>query len=182
MKNYFYILGLGFILCACSTPDVTPKDESSGTVSHGQFHFIDLSEGGLPLALRVPLGVTPDIHVEWDATFGRMVLTGPSGISIFITADTLSLQTRKREIENGIFKITYLLQTKHLLYYKSTLPDGASPYWHYFASFEIGGKNYVFENNPLIEFTEEEVKRMTEITQNIYPQQNSDSIIYGKAN
>lgn len=167
MKNLLCILMLATLAWSCTPDQLSPAETGAQKPTREAFRELDLSAGGLPLALRVPAASKPEISANWNASFGRMELTNPQGMSMFVTQDTLSCKSKKTDIEDGIFKIEYIVESDSLLYYKTTLPDGDSPYWHFFASFEIDGRSYNFENNPLVEFTEKEVKYMTEIAANI---------------
>lgn len=173
MKKHIYFLIIVFISFSC-TPENDSVDANNPANAAESFQKYDLSAGGLPLAIKMDSGENPQIQAEWNASFGRMELTDPLGMNLFISQDTLSCNTKKMELEDGIFKIEYLIDSDSIIYYKSMLPDGSSPYWHFFASFEIGGKNYNIENNPLIEFTPKEVKHMTEIARNICEHANKE--------
>ncbi len=173
MKKHIYFLIIFSLSFSC-TPENDFVDAKNKEKPVESFQKYDLSEGGLPLAIKLPFGQNPQIQAQWNASFGRMELTDPQGMNLFISQDTLSCSTKKIELEDGIFKIEYLIDSDSIIYYKSMLPDGSSPYWHFFASFDIGGKNYNIENNPLIEFTPQEVKHMTEIARNICEHANKE--------
>lgn len=157
------------MLVGCSGAEEIPPNSAS-TVSDTQaMEFIDLSSGGLPLALAVDQGEDIDFSAEWNATFGRMEITDSDDLSIYVFQDTLSCDAKKEEIENGVFDVSYLIDSDSLIFYKTMLPDGSTPYWHFFASFLVGDVHYVFQNNPLIEVSEYQAKRMTEIVGKIHP-------------
>ena len=167
MKAKWYLAILALITFSCKRdgefPDTNPDEESSKQ----HVEQIDLSEGGLPLAIFAK-GLKPDdLQAKWNETFGRMELTKDNSLTIFISQDTLSCKARKRDIESGIFEISYIEDTDSLIFYKTTLPDGSIPYWHFFASFELNKINYNFENDPLIECTEKQIKLMTELIMKI---------------
>src|SRR5690606_35596906 len=134
--------------------------------------IVDLSKGGLPLGIKMDPGVTLEMDARWNPAFGRMELQDDRGMSIFIVEDTVSCATKKAEIEGGIFTISYLIENDSLIFYKSTLPDGSTPYWHFFASFTVGNSHYTFENNPLVECTEGQIRAMTDLVGRIDPLNN----------
>lgn len=173
MKKHIYFLSVVLFFFSC-TPENDSADAINKASASESFQTYDLSTGGLPLAIMLPSGEDPQITAQWNPSFGRMELTDPQGMNLFISQDTLSCDTKKLELEEGIFKIEYIIDSDSIIFYKSMLPDGSSPYWHFFASFDIGGKNYNIENNPLIEFTSNQVKHMTEIARKICEHSNED--------
>lgn len=181
MKYLYYICSVLLLCWSCKSDQPSPQKAEVQVSATEPYHIINFSEGGLPLALRVPLGENPRISAQWNPVFGRMELSDEKGMSLFISEDTTSCATRKTEIENEIFKVKYLVDTEHLLFYKTALPDGSSPYWHFFASEKIGSGSYVFQNNPLVEFTEKEISYMTKIVRNIVADDNLAEGIHGKA-
>ncbi len=161
MKYITSIFVLLIFSSACSTND-NDLPEKAGKNQEPEFVLVDLSEGGgLPLVLKLDPGSSIEMDARWNSAFGRMELSNAHGVSIFVFEDTLSCASKKEEIEGGIFDISYIIETDTLIFYKSTLPDGSTPYWHFFASFPIGNSHYVFENNPLVECTEHQIKAMT---------------------
>lgn len=155
------------IIAACTTSENDPPSSAEPNYDLPQNEFMDLSDGGLPLALKVPSGSTFTLDTKWNAAFGRMELSDSYGLNIFVTKDTLSCAAKKEEIEGGIFNISYIIDNDSLIFYKSTLPDGSTPYWHFFASFPLGDSHYVFENNPLVECTENQIEAMTVLVRNM---------------
>ncbi len=125
---------------------------------------IDISEMGLPLKFSVDSLDAKHFEMQWNAGFGRMEVSGPDGIDFFIVQDSISCRIKKQEIESGIFEVVYLQDDNDILFYEAKLPYGSSSYFHYFASIQIGGEIYNFENNPLVEFSQHEIAGMVEMT------------------
>ncbi len=169
MKYIIYFLPVLIFLAACSDGDDSRLDPSPMDIERKATDVIDLSSGGLPLALEVGQGEEKNISASWNEVFGRMEITDSDDMSIFVIEDTLSCLSKKEEIEGGVFEVSYLVDTDSLIYYKTMLPDGSASYWHFFASFMVGDAHYVFENNPLIEVTEYQIERMTKLVGNIHP-------------
>jgi|SRR5690554_4201879 len=168
MRNYIYpIFSLVFLFSGCVPGENSPPAVSQDVEERVEYLKYDLSSGGLPLALLVEPGETPSLTATWNSAFGRMEVSDKRDMSIFISEDTLSCKTKMEEIESGIFQVSYIINTDSLIFYKTTLPDGHTPYWHFFASFPINGVNYVFENNPIIECTEKQIEAMTKIVGHI---------------
>lgn len=168
MRKYIYsIFSMVFLLSGCSLSENSPPPESEDAEEEIVYLKYDLSSGGLPLALLVEPGDTPDLRTSWNATFGRMEVSDKRDMSIFISEDTLSCKSKMEEIESGIFEVTYIEKSDSLIFYKTNLPDGHTPYWHFFASFPVNGIHYVFENNPIIECSEKQIERMTKIVRHI---------------
>lgn len=167
--KYINSIFLVLILCTgCSVSDNEPPEKAVAAEAAPQFEIVDLSRGGLPLALKTEPGVTVELDARWNPAFGRMELSNAHDMSIFIVEDTLSVASKKADIEGEIFTISYLIETDSLILYKSTLPDGSTPYWHFFASFPVGNAHYIFENNPLIECTEGQIRAMTDLVGRIH--------------
>lgn len=162
MKYINSIFALFILLTSCSVSD-NDLPQELGQNQGPEFVLVDLSEGGLPLALKLNHGTTVEMETRWNSAFGRMELSNSHGMSIFVFEDTLSCATKKEEIEGGIFDISYIIENDTVIFYKSTLPDGSNPYWHFFASFPVGNSHYIFENNPLVECTEGQIRAMTDL-------------------
>ena len=163
MRYYIYsIFSLMFLVVGCTPGENFPPgaDDMGEKVEYQKY---DLSSGGLPLALLVEPGASSDLKATWNSAFGRMEVSNKDDMSIFISQDTLSCKSKMEEIESGIFEVSYIVNTDSLIFYKTNLPDGHTPYWHFFASFPINGVHYVFENNPIIECTEKQIEAMTKI-------------------
>ena len=168
MKNYLYpIFSLVFLISGCTRDDNSPLPALEDMDGKVEYQKYDLSSGGLPLALLVEPGEMPSLTATWNAAFGRMEVSNKRDMSIFISQDTLSCKSKMEEIESGIFQVSYIVNTDSLIFYKTNLPDGHTPYWHFFASFSINGVHYVFENNPIIECTEKQIEAMTQIVSHI---------------
>jgi len=167
MKAKWYLAVLVLITFSCKRDGVLPGANPGEDSPKLVMEQIDLSHGGLPLAILAEDLQPNDLHAKWNEAFGRMELTKDNSLNIFISQDTLSCMAKKQDIESGIFEISYIEDTDSLIFYKTTLPDGSAPYWHFFASFELNKVNYNFENDPLVECTERQIKLMTELIRNV---------------
>lgn len=133
---------------------------------------IDIADVGFPLKFSVDSAIAKEFDFKWNPGFGRMEVSGPEGINFFIVQDTISCSTKKAEIESGIFEIDYLQDDFEVLFYEAKLPHGSSPYFHFFASLDIGGEIYNFENNPLVEFGQHEIAAMVELAKSFKTSKN----------
>lgn len=167
MKYINSILAFILLATSCSTSDNVPPGEGDQVNLQTQSELVDLSDGGLPLALKVNGQGSVKIVSKWNSAFGRMELSDSHGLNIFVFEDTVSCASKREEIEGGVFEISYIIDTETLIFYKSTLPDGSTPYWHFYASFPLGDSHYVFENNPLVECTEGQIEAMIGLVRKI---------------
>jgi len=165
--NLYSLFGLIFLISGCAPSEDLPPAGLEDISEKIELQKFDLSSGGLPLAVLFEPGESPDLKAIWNPTFGRMEVSDTNDMSVFISQDTLSCKAKMEEIESGIFEVSYIVKTDTLIFYKTNLPDGHTPYWHFFASFPIDGVHYVFENNPIIECTEKQIERMTEMVGHI---------------
>ena len=120
---------------------------------------IDLKEHGLPITLGLDSN-NSELSIVWNDTFGRLELSNDAGLEVFVMEDTLSCASKSLEIEATIFTVNYHTKTDEILAYETSLPDGSAAYHHVFASMNIGGTNYTFENNPLVSYSREQVEEM----------------------
>ena len=168
MRYYIYLIfSLVYLISGCTQGENSPPPGADDMEEKVEYLKYDLSSGGLPLALLVEHGEMPSLKATWNSAFGRMEVSDKRDMSIFITQDSLSCKSKMEEIESGIFRVSYIVKTDSLIFYKTNLPDGHTPYWHFFASFPINGVHYVFENNPIIECTEKQIEAMTNIVGHI---------------
>lgn len=142
---------------------ITPVEQEIVQV----YELIDLSSGGFPLELKIYPDENPVIHSTWNATFGRMELNVKPDVNIFVKQDTVSIASKKEEIESGIFDISYITQNDSLIFYKASLPEGLASYWHFFALYSVDGIYYNFENNPIVECTEHQIEAMIDVVNRI---------------
>jgi hypothetical protein len=70
-------------------------------------------------------------------------------------------------LESGIFSIDYVEDRPDFILYKAALPDGSSPYFNFVKVFDYKGETHSVENNPLVEFSENEVRLMAEIVETL---------------
>ncbi len=151
---------------SCATDNApVPEDIATKPI----FKSIDLSSGGLPLIAEIPDESKTKFKPKWNETFGRMEVTNDLGIEIFITQDTKTCAEKKQEIESGVFEIVYAVESDSLLSYKAQLPEGNSEYWHVYASYNLGGVTYSFENNPLIEYNKSQAAFMVDFIGYVKP-------------
>lgn len=155
--NIAFILFFFYSCAVNENEEPVVIEENEEVVIHRQ---IDLSAGGLPLGLIEVPGEEAEVSTVWNPTFGRMEVDLKPDVSIFIKQDTVSIASKIAEIESGVFEITYLAKTDSLIFYKTSLPGGIAPYWHFFASFPIDGMYYNFENNPIIECNQRQIEKM----------------------
>jgi hypothetical protein len=156
----------GSLSCSVQQKDIVEEqiEIPKPTVEHLVYDF---SAQGLPLFIEAPGGVIDSLQVQWQPSFGRLEIQSKSGVHLFIQKDTLSCPGKKLELENGVLVNDFIEKNDSLLIYKTTTPEGQLAYYHFFASFPIDSVNYTFQNNPLVEYSEADIRRMTRLVKKI---------------
>ncbi len=162
--RYIYVLTI-IILASCSDPVDSEMAVSANAHEPAFIAWHDMSETGLPITVLNDDPSIAPLQSVWNATFGRVELSNGDGLSMYITRDTTTCAARKQELAEGVFETTYVVETDTLIFYESGLPGGSNSYFHFFASFELKNERYTFENNPLIEFSEAEIRQMVYLVQ-----------------
>lgn len=124
---------------------------------------------GMDVALKVPGPLNNAVEIRRNDNFGRIEFSAGESVDFIITGDFESVNTRKFDLESGIFSIEYVEDSPDFILYKAMLPDGSSPYFNFVKVFEYRGEKYSVENNPLVEFSEDEVRLMAGIVDTMEP-------------
>ena len=164
MKHILIVI-LGLILYSCNDliEDLGIGEKSSETGVNTAV-YQDLSRYGMKIALTWPSDTLGDLKVKWNDHFGRVECSAGKHADFFICNDIEnSIERKKFDLETGVFSVQYIEEGEDLLFYKTTLPDGSAPYYHFHKSIGSGDEVYHFESNPLIEFTEKDVRFMIEL-------------------
>ena len=163
MKNYWILLLLIVTVIACSpTEESTVNVENNNmenTVPAG-YSSVNISDKGMPLQILLPEKSLTEAEIAFNSNFGRMEVSCGDQFNYFITEEKVEMETKKNEIESGIFTINYLKDEPGLIIYESKLPDGSSKYYHFYAIENHEERTYLIEDNPLREFRLEEVESM----------------------
>lgn len=125
---------------------------------------------GMKLELRVPKALSKEVKIRRNDNFGRIEFSAGESVDFIISGDFESVSARKFELESGIFTIEYVEDQPEFILYKAALPDESSPYFNFVKVIAYQGEKYVVENNPLVEFSEKEVRLMSEIVETIKPE------------
>lgn len=163
MKRTIYAIGFLFFVNGCSNSTDIDQPQHLEEVPITTLMPIDLSHTGMPLVAMIEHKDNYQIDIRWNDTFGRLELRDAFGLDLFIKQDTLSCAAKKEEIEASIFNIEYAVFTDTLICYSASLPNGEAKYRNIFASFNIAGTPYTFENNPLVECSMNDINHMTEV-------------------
>jgi hypothetical protein len=147
-------------ITGCAGYDIDETIPESGVTNTQQLETISLQDYALPIAWQVEPSELDAFDLSWNPSFGRLEIRKGKEIDFFVVQDTLTCAAKAIEIESGIFEIEYTEKTDRMLIYKAMLPGGGAEYWHFFASFELGGERYIFENNPLVEVEEKQISAM----------------------
>lgn len=167
MKWTLYITALLLCLLSCSPNGELELQKDDESTSIEGLQAVDLSSNGLPLTAFISKETAHDFRADWNDTFGRMEVSDESGLNLFIQETEYSCTDKKQEIESSIFEVEYNFDNDSILCYTTTLPDGTPAYSHIFASFEINGVNYAFENNPLVECNPSQIAHMKTFVENM---------------
>lgn len=127
---------------------------------------IALTTYAMPIVLSVHASEKDEFELHWQTSFGRLEIRKGDGIDFFVVQDSITCASKAAEIESGIFEVEYIEKTDSILRYTAKIPGGDTEYHHFFASFEIDGIRYNFENNPLVEANEKQISTMVLIVKN----------------
>lgn len=177
--KFISLVGMGLALSACSFVDAdrdTEVPEPKAMDAHSHWEQRYLGAHGMELEIKLPPEVAPQTEVHWNDNFGRLEISAPAhNIDFIITGEIESVESRRFDLDAGIFNIEYLDESEAHLFYKASLPDGTLPYFHFFKSIEINGKTYQIQNNPLVEFGQEDVELMLDIASTISSSETAEN-------
>ncbi|MCA1751693.1 MAG: hypothetical protein ABR572_02230 [Cryomorphaceae bacterium] len=122
---------------------------------------------GLDVSVMVPPHLTDKVEIRRNESFGRIELSAGGSVDFIMSSDFESVNSRKFDLESGIFTIEYVEDHSDFILYKAALPDGSLPYFNFVKVFDYKGELYAVENNPLVEFSEKEVRLMAEIAKTL---------------
>jgi len=120
---------------------------------------------GMEVVLKVPEAVSDDVEIRRNDNFGRIEFSAGESIDFIISGEYEPFSARKRNLESGIFSIEYVEDHPDFILYKAMLPDGSSEYFNFVKEINYKGELHAVENNPLAEFSEEEIRLMAEIVE-----------------
>jgi hypothetical protein len=135
---------------------------------------IALTDYAMPIALSVHASEKDEFELSWHPSFGRLEIRKGNLLDFFVVQDSITCATKATEIESGIFEIEYVEMTDSILRYTAKIPGGDTEYHHFFASFEIDGIRYNFENNPLVEASKKQIDDMVSIVKNFSSLKNDE--------
>jgi hypothetical protein len=160
MYKIFIVYFLTLMSVGCLSTDTEEFQPAETLADTPAMVAIPLNEFAMPIGLMVEPSEKDEIELSWNASFGRLEVRKGKSIDFFVVQDTVTCLFKSVEIESGIFEIEYIEKTDNVLIYKAKLPGGDTEYHHFFASFEIDGVRYNFENNPLVEASEKHIAAM----------------------
>lgn len=166
--KYIPLLFVLSISVACTPVDeINLNEEFEADTAVSRLSELSLSPYGMDILLGIPEELENKVEVRRNDNFGRIEVSAGSSVSFFITTDFESLHSLKRDLEAGIFEIEYVEDRPDFILYKATLPDGSSPYYNFVKTVEYNGEVHVIENNPLMEFSEEDIRLMAGIAETV---------------
>lgn len=127
----------------------------------------------LPIELSIDSSMKHSIREEWNASFGRLEIEIAPDLEIFVVQADYPTSAKLEDPSLGVFEIEFLNKSDSLLVYGSRIPGSDIEYWHFFRTFELNGKRYYAENNPLIEYSKHDVEVMSRIFADIRPSNSS---------
>lgn len=122
---------------------------------------------GIEASIKIPPRLSDKVTIKWNDNFGRIEISAGRSVDFFITEAIMTTIGKRFEIESGIFSTEYIRDEEETLFYRTSLPDGSSPYYNFFMIVKNEEQAVQIENNPLVEFSMEDVQLMIEITETI---------------
>lgn len=170
MKTLIKLPWLALILAtfACSHFDQDVESVEPDTQEyHADWttHFLD--GYGIEASIKIPPRLSDKVEIKWNDNFGRVEISAGRSVDFFVTEAVMTTIGKRFEIESGIFSIEFIRDEEETLFYRTSLPDGSSPYYNFFLIKQNGEQSIQIENNPLVEFSMEDVQLMIEITETI---------------
>lgn len=149
---------------SCSKP---PADTENSTEKNEVREF-SLAETGLPLLLPIPTDLDT-LAAMWHASTGKAEVDGGEHFNMTLQEMESTISEKKADLELGIFQVEYLEEDSNHIIYQTTLPDGTRHYYHFFAILPVGDRKYVVENNQLMDFSLEDIRKMAQTALHIRP-------------
>ncbi len=153
MKRFIVLIAATSLLLSCTQEETHPKST--------EWQEVAIGANVLPLILRMPERENVEVHSRWNETFGRLEIIGVQNDEIFIRESDISCADKRKELESGIFEVNYLEASDSLLIYTTSVPGSDEKYWNVFATKSGRQTTYTAEQNPLIAYSREDIKRMT---------------------
>jgi hypothetical protein len=162
-QSFAFMFALMAFSCS-SNKSKSTNDESIEVVSEDKFDFLTPSDKNFPIKVAVLNKNTEPSEplVIFNEATGKLEVTSGKKVSYQVTELELNLDERKKQLESGIFKISYTTNQPDQIIYRSELPDGSNAYYHFVLIKKLDNRTFVFEDNPLLQFNESEIKLMVE--------------------
>lgn len=162
------LLALILATIACSHFE---QEVSTVEPDHGEYHAdwttYYLDGYGVEASIKIPPRLTDKVEIRWNDNFGRIEISAGKSVDFFVMDAMMTINGKRFEIESGIFSSEYLRDEDEMLFYRTSLPDGSSPYFNFFTVRQNDDQSIQIENNPLVEFSMDDVQLMIEITETI---------------
>jgi hypothetical protein len=160
-----FIFMFSFLVFSCNSDENhSTADESIDVVSEEKFDFVAPSDKNFPFKVAV-LSKSID-HAEplviFNEATGKLEVSSGKKVSYQVTELELNLEERKKQLESGIFKISYTANQPDQIVYRSELPDGSTACYHFIVIKKLDNRTFVFEDNPLLQFNQSEISLMVE--------------------
>lgn len=169
MKHIQFLFVLALALSCAPGTENEFGEEFDNEVASTRLAELSLAPYGMDIILGIPEELMSKVEVRRNENFGRIEVSAGASVSFFVTTDFESLQSLKRDLEAGIFKIEYVEDRPDFILYRATLPDGSSPYYNFVKTVAYNGEVHVIENNPLMEFSEDDIRLMAGIAESVQP-------------
>jgi hypothetical protein len=157
---------IGSISCSIRE-DEKPEDKINKPKPELEQSHYDFGDHGLPLSIEARQGFIDSFQVQWKPAFGRLEIQSKNGAHFFIQKDTLSCPAKELALKADVLRNEIIESNDSLFIYRTTAPEGQLAYHHFFASFSIDSVNYTFQNNPLVEYSEADIRQMTRLVKKI---------------
>jgi hypothetical protein len=156
-----------FLLFGCAADQEKLDTEIQDNSATKKFNLMASGDSNFPINIAVldkSIEQSEPTIAFNDAT-GKLEVSSGNKFKYLVTELTIDLSEKKKQLEAGIFKITYNIDLPDKLIYRSELPDGSNAHYHFILVKKIDAKTFVFEDNLSTQFNLSEVNLMVEALQ-----------------
>ncbi len=171
IRHISVLLAMLFFVAACNTAYLDQADTPVLDDPYAAWHTLHLVELGEHVTMAIPQELRDVLKMRWNESFGRLEISAGKSLDMLISESLEDVEYKRFDLERGIFEVIYLEEDAEYVFYKTSLPDASTVYYHFYLVKQIDGRMLQVENNPLVEFTEEEVGQMLKVARTI----NSDN-------
>jgi hypothetical protein len=126
-------------------PPIQPEPiEKAGL--EADFLWIQTDHALFPFQLAFPMGTNVP-RVQLNESFGRLEVRLHEGHTYWVTQEDCTHEKVRGQLNDAIFTASYVVENDSTLYYRLSLPDGSSAFYHYTLCRKYKGLAYVFSSD-----------------------------------